>query len=715
MRKMCLSLALVATMANANNTTQAKSITLGEVIVEATKSEQDSLKYAGGVGVLKSGELKAHPNVIEAMQNVPGVDGGNDFGREVGRRFQIRGFNDERVIIMQDGIRRSPGLYSGMISSFRTDSDILKRAEVVKGASSILYGSGAIGGIVSMQTKNAHDYLEDDERFGAMLGGRVESNNMHSLRIGVYGRIDDNAAASEPSKIPLDALVYAKKAWHGDIKLADGGPYEANPKIPYGYNDEKITTLFFKGGATFADSHRVDLSAFSYDEKLNTLWQTLNNNAENLFVKGKLKQQDYALNYHYNPLNDWMDFNIRAYKSTAKYDRGWDWIATQSVGNRQAQYVNKEDRYGITAQTNLYFETGFLSHLLVGGVEYENRKEDALWVREWKDTTATNFASQPNEYNNLALYIQDVITYNNLEVTLGGRFDRYDRQIKKSESQKFQASKFSPRVALAYTFVDGVTLLGGYAQSFRAPTPHETSQAGYVNQAYYYIANPNLKAETAKEYEIGLSYAKENLIADDALSFKGVYFYGNINDMIALKALPEMGTPPASADRGLSPRQYGQYQNVDNAVRHGYELSANYQIKDYRISTSFERLKVYDKKTKEDLSKHAQKLQLQLGWTPMANLDLAFHLNHYLKPHSNPSTLVSRGVTYYYVDKSFTLADFKASYKIPKGKAKLLSGADITLGVNNIFDKQYINAGSLTTTSQVGRGRNFYVDIEMKF
>lgn len=432
-----------------------------------------------------------------------------------------------------------------------------------------------------------------------------------------------------------------------------------------------------------------------------------------MFVKGKLKQQDYALNYNYNPLNDGMDFNIRAYKSTAKYDRGWDWIATQQVGNRQAQYVNKEDRYGVTAQTNLYFETGFLIHLFVGGVEYENRKQDALWVREWNDTTATNFASHPNEYNNLALYIQDVITYNGLEVTLGGRFDRYDRQIKKSGSYKFQASKFSPRVALAYTFFDSVTLLGGYAQSFRAPTPHETSQAGYVNQAYYYIPNPNLKAETAKEFEVGLSYAKENLIADDALSFKGIYFYGNINDMIALKALPEMGTPPASGN--LSPRQYGQYQNVDNAIRHGYELSANYQIKDYRIGTSFESLKVYDKKTKEDLSKHAQKLQLQLGWTPMANLDLAFHLNHYFKPHSNPSTYVSGGRTYYYVDKSFTLADFKTSYKVPKGKAKFLSGADITLGVNNIFDKQYINAGSLTTTSQVGRGRNFYVDIEMRF
>ena len=51
------------------------------------------------------------------------------------------------------------GMYSNMISSFRTDSDILKRVEVIKGASSVLHGSGAIGGIVNMQTKSASDYL----------------------------------------------------------------------------------------------------------------------------------------------------------------------------------------------------------------------------------------------------------------------------------------------------------------------------------------------------------------------------------------------------------------------------------------------------------------------------------------------------------------------------------------------------------------------------
>ena len=99
-----------------------------------------------------------------------------------------------------------------MISSFRTDSDILKRVEVIKGASSVLHGSGAIGGIVNMQTKSASDYLSEGKSVGLMLGQRLESNNMHSTRGAVYGKGEE---------IPIDVLLYGKRASYGNVKLAE--------------------------------------------------------------------------------------------------------------------------------------------------------------------------------------------------------------------------------------------------------------------------------------------------------------------------------------------------------------------------------------------------------------------------------------------------------------------------------------------------------------
>lgn len=685
---------------------------LETIVVEATKTPVGNMKYAGSVGVLTPQDMESTTNVIDAMMSVPGVDGGMDAGRHAGKQFQIRGFgyqSEDRVIIKQDGIPRSPGLYGNFVSSFRTDTDILKRVEVTKGASSILHGSGAIGGIVSMESKNARDFLNEDEQVGVMFGNRVESNNMHSVRGAVYGDLE---------KAPLDFVIYGKKADYGTTKFADGGTHYADATngtlngdttpYKYAYNDENVRTAFFKVGSTLGD-HRLQFSAFNYDEKLNTLWQTLWHNSNDLYVKGKLKQRDFVLDYKYNPESDWVDLAFKAYKSKSKYDRGY-----QNYGTAQntLQYANIDNRWGITFSNNATFNTGSLKHNLVAGVDYADRDEDAIYV---SNGVKSDFGSFPNEWKDLGIYAQDIMQLGNAELTLGGRFDKFKREIKKENTQSYSDKRFSPRIALAYTFFDRFTLLGGYSESFRAPTPHETSQKGPINRRYYYIPNPNLKSETAKEYEVGFSFQDEGLLhSSDKLKIKGIYFNGKIDDMIALKARPEMGRPPK--DGNLDPQQYGQYQNVDTAKRHGFELSADYKIGDFKFGTSYERLKLYDSATGEDINRHANKLQANVGYSPIENLDLNLKVSRWFNPHSNPSSYESSGETYYYVDKGFTIADFKAKYTFKKNsKIPFLSGAKIGFGVNNIFDKQYISANRTRDTVNVGKGRSYWLDYEVKF
>lgn len=163
-----------------NNATNSKQNAheFDEIIVSATLTEVENLKYPGSVGVLTPKDFKSKPNIVDALREIPGVDGGLDTGRQAAKTIYIRGFSDdERIIIKQDGVSRSKGLFSGMISTLRTDTDLLKKAEVVKGASSILHGSGAIGGVISMETKSAKDFLREGKEIGAMIGGRIESNN----------------------------------------------------------------------------------------------------------------------------------------------------------------------------------------------------------------------------------------------------------------------------------------------------------------------------------------------------------------------------------------------------------------------------------------------------------------------------------------------------------------------------------------------------------
>lgn len=680
-------------------------IKLAPVTIEATRSEVDSLTYPGSVGVIGEDTLKRETSVVDAITDIPGVESGYDNGRQIGQDYRIRGFgyqSENRVIIMQDGVPRSPSLFSNHISSFRSDNDILKSVEVVKGTSSILHGSGAIGGIVGMQTKDAKDYLEDGEQFGAMLGQRVESNHMRSTRAAIYAKGDEN--------IPLDVVLYGKKAKHGNMKYAGGGTTSASGNaLTHVPNDEDIQTAFFKLGWDITDEQRLAISVFDYKEDLTTVWQTLYHNSSSTDIIGTLTQRDYVLDYYYNPEKySWLNLSAKVYKSEAEYDRGY------TTEEDILDYSNQDDRWGIKIKNIASFDTYAVNHNLVTGIDYQNRKEDAIFVSNGE---ISDFGSMPNKYEDFGLYIQDIMSYKDFELTLGGRFDKFNRDLTHRENAKdYSDSRFSPRVALGYTLFDTITLLAGYSESFRAPTPHETSPNGPLNPHYWYLPNSNLEAETGAEYEVGFSVERNGLFANnDAFTFKAMYFTGKIKNMISFKELPELGMSPEDSP-------YGRYENVNDAHRHGYEIEANYAINSWKYGASYEHLRLYNKENGKVLRPFADKLNLNLEYKIISGLRAGLELNHWFKPYQSPKTITymdrrtRQPVTYTYVNKGYTQVNLMASWDVKNTGIKFLdNNMHINFGVKNLLDKKYLNARSVTNTSRVGMGRNIYLDFEINF
>lgn len=668
-------------------------ITFSTVTVEANRSATDLAKYAGSVGVIEEEDLKQNNQLVDALSDVTGVETGGDNGRTIGSQFTIRGFgyqSEQRVIIQQDGVPQSPSLFSNHISSFRTDTDILKRVEVVKGASSILHGSGAIGGIVSMQTKGAKDYLDEDQQLGFLLGQRYESNNMHSTRAGLM---------AQGKTLPVDLFLYGKTAQYDEMELADGGT-ENYSEVP---NDERINTALMKLGWDISTNQRLSVSVFDFDEELTTVWQTLYHTESSIPIIGDLKQTDYVLDYEALYGNaSWLNLTAKLYSTEAEYDRGY------KTETRDLRYANKDERWGIKLKNVAYFNAIGAEHQFVLGLDYANRQESALYLL---NDEYTDFGSMPNEYNDLGIYFQDLARWGNFELTLGGRFDNFERSVDNKPNADYDDSRFSPRVAVAYEALPGFNLLLGYSESFRAPTPHETSSEGPLNPHYYYLPNPDLKAETAEEIEGGFSYHGQNLFsAQDQLSIKATYFHGDIKDMITLKKLPEAGTPPEST-------MYAQYQNVDNARRKGYEVQANYGLGPVLAGLSFEHLELYDKQTKENVNQaFADKLHGDFTWFfDSLDLRLGAEVNHWFEPDQNPKTITSRGKTYTYVDQSFTQVNLKGAWTPQfSGVNWLDDKMRLNFGVNNLFDKKYINASNVNSTSRVGTGTNIYIDLEFE-
>lgn len=680
-------------------------LTLEKVSVTATRSETDTAIYAGSIGILTAEGISKNSNVIDGLAQVPGFESGGDTGRNIGSQYSIRGFgyqSEQRVIIRQDGVPRSPSLFSNHISNFRTDPDLLKRVEVVKGASSILYGSGAIGGIVDMQTKSAADFLQGQDNFGGLVAMRYESNDMKSIRGALFGQSKDMAA---------DFVIYSKKSKHGDIDLADGGNQTTNEKGEVeGYkfieNDEDIQTSFVTAGFDLTPEQRLSIAVFDYDETLDTTWQTLYHvdiNDESPIV-GSLQETDYTLDYSYNnESNDWLDLSAKLYKSKAYYSRGWDNFDSETNTSDTLTYKNQEARFGFNIKNVAKFALGDTNHTLLMGVEFNNREETAVYNR---NGIISDFGSMPNTYDDWGFYLHDMITVDKFIVTLAGRLDKFDRSVDLPGKTDYDDSNFSPRIATTYAVTQKLNVLLGYSETFRAPTPHETSSEGALNPHYHYLPNPDLNAETAKEVEGGFSYIADSLFTEqDQLSAKVTYFDGKIEDMITLERLEQLGEPEDAS-------YFAQYRNVDNAKRKGYEVELSYLLDKVQFDSSYEHLDLYDEETKEKVMQgFADKLRLSLSYNHFAyGLNLGLSLNHWFKPDQNPKTITSRGVTYTYVDQTFTQLNLHGSYELPH--FDLVNYAKIKFGVQNLTDKKYINARSVNTTARVGTGRNVYLDLE---
>ena len=149
-----------------------------EVVVTATKTEEKRKDIANSVVVLDSIDIAESPaqNVGQLLANESGVDWrsrGNYGG--AAQEIQIRGMDsDETQVLVNGMIVNSPSL--GRADLGTIPMDFIARVEVVKGAGSLLYGSGAMAGIVNIFTKKP-------ERDAPVLAANIGYGSENTYRI----------------------------------------------------------------------------------------------------------------------------------------------------------------------------------------------------------------------------------------------------------------------------------------------------------------------------------------------------------------------------------------------------------------------------------------------------------------------------------------------------------------------------------------------------
>ena len=133
-----------------------------EIVVTATKTRKAVKDCSASVSVVDEVDLKATSasNAMNLLSHLPGlfIRKTGDFGRS---DVDIRGLGQRgrRIAVLVDGRPEKMGLFGCSVThSFPLDN--VERIEVVRGPSSVLYGSDAMGGVVNIMTRDPRERTE---------------------------------------------------------------------------------------------------------------------------------------------------------------------------------------------------------------------------------------------------------------------------------------------------------------------------------------------------------------------------------------------------------------------------------------------------------------------------------------------------------------------------------------------------------------------------
>jgi len=183
-----------ATPESAESPTEPAATVRDEIVVSATRVEEPRRRVASAVTVIGRDEIEARrePTLAELLRTVPGVEVVRGGPPGAATSVFLRGAASAHTLVLVDGVRvNSPAV--GGFDWADLGTDAVERVEVLRGPQSALYGSEAIGGVVSVFTRRGADGLEGS---AAAEAGGEESWRLATSWRGGTPRWDWSLAAS---------------------------------------------------------------------------------------------------------------------------------------------------------------------------------------------------------------------------------------------------------------------------------------------------------------------------------------------------------------------------------------------------------------------------------------------------------------------------------------------------------------------------------------
>lgn len=713
MRFSKLSLAIATTLVTAN--ALAQSVELDSINVIATR-DPSRFAYTPEKQSKDSLLSKQATSVAAALEDIPNVDirGGS---RSIAQKPNIRGLSDNRVVQVIDGVRQNFDLAHR--GSYFLPMSLIQEIEVIKGPSSSLWGSGALGGVVAMRTPNALDLLKNNDKFGVKIRqGYQTANNLSERDASVFAANDkfdvlisafynnaDNLRIGKGNKLNNTAYKQfgglAKFGWsindanrvelsHRETRFKQTAP--GNNEVENELTNEQIKKQIeeFHGPRnSFPRINRTESEISEFYSKVKTRFGSVSYLSDQ-----QIPDQSTVFNYYLTPDNPYLNTHIALYNN-------------KTIEKEQRKVSGVKDQTKLTTRGINLRNSSELSHIsFVYGVDY---MRDKISTERGTNSSDAKFRADPYNANSnttgVYLIAHIPLFGEKLLVSPSVRYDHYDTS---SKTVKYKDNHLSPATKLTWKVTNWLDFSAKYNEAFRAPSMQERFVSGShfgaevagLNAVNKFIANPNLRPETAKNKEITANLHFDSLFKQgDKFKIEATYFRNDVEDLINLKIFNN----PNKSSTSLPLPTNSQYQNIANARLSGIELQAQYQTERLTLFTNYGSTKGRDKDSGEALSNiAASKIGVGADYALVKDkFTVGATITHYAAQHRVPK---DHAVTY----PSYILTDLRATYAPLKGEWKNLR---LDFALENLFDRKYQPAFSLME----GTGRNAKISAVYSF
>lgn len=706
--------------------TQQADTRLREVVVTGARSERALEDVPARIDVIQGEDLDAAqvqdirdlvrdlPNVSvkRAAQRFSAVSPGGT-GRDGNAGFNIRGLEGNRVLLTVDGIRVPRELSSGVFGSAAFGRDyydlgLISRVEILRGASSALYGSDGLAGMVAMFTTEPSDLLKDGQRLGGRVGLRHDSEN-RSTGVGatIAGKPDDT--------VQWLASVQAGRSHELDNQ-GRNATLNSTRTAPNPQDDKDVSLLgklvITPGGG---QKHSLTLEHVDKSSEVEAFTARTTTASGTLDLDGSTDMRRTRLSWdgRFRLDGAWAD-ELRATVGLqrSKSQEVTRELRTASPTQRSRDVTYEEAQWQAVLQAEKTRALGGdWSQRLVYGMDVSVATLDNLVT----GTVPPSYESYPlkrfpeTRETTTALFVQSEFASGAWSVIPALRYDHYSLKpqsdpLYPKAATRLSDAAFSPKLGLIVRPADDWSVFGNLAAGFKAPSPLQVNN--YFENPfgnYRTIPNPDLKPETSRTVEIGARGARGEA------NWEVAAFAGRYKDFIE-----ELVAVGGSTSTPADPLTY-QAVNRGRVKLSGFEIKGELPVgQATRLKAAYGQTRGTDSVTGRPLnSVNPARLVLGVRHT-VGDWKLGASVTHTTKKSTDD--IDTSGTANQFATPAWTTLDLNASWQIRPGLK--LSGV-----IRNLTDRTYwewtnvrgIAASSPVLDAYTAPGRSFALALVADF